>query len=43
MAAGYAQRYALDTVRFARIDANQTPDRVWLDVLGAVRSKGFLP
>jgi dTMP kinase len=43
VAAGYAQRYALDTARFARIDANQTPDQVWLDVLGAVRSKGFLP
>ena len=43
VAAGYARRYAADTPRFARINANQTPDRVWADVLSAVRQKGLLP
>ena len=41
--AGYARRYAADTGRFARIDADQTPDQVWSDVLAAVRQKGLLP
>ena len=41
--AGYARRYAADTERFARIDADQTPDQVWSDVLAAVRQKGLLP
>lgn len=43
VAAAYARRYAADTARFARINANQTPDRVWADVLAAVRQKGLLP
>ncbi|RFO98619.1 dTMP kinase [Rhodoferax lacus] len=43
VADGYARRFAQDTTRFARIDANQTPDRVWAHVLAAVRSKGLLP
>jgi dTMP kinase len=43
VAAGYARRYAGDPTRFARINANQTPEQVWKDVLGAVRDKGFLP
>ena len=41
--AGYARRYASATERFARIDANQTPEDVWTDVLAAVRQKGHLP
>jgi len=40
--AGYARRYALAAQRFARIDANQTPAKVWTDVLAAVRQKGLL-
>jgi dTMP kinase len=43
VAAGYARRYTADTARFARINANQPPDRVWADVLAAVRQKGLLP
>jgi dTMP kinase len=42
VAAGYARRYASATERFARIDANQTPDKVWTDVLNAVQHKGLL-
>jgi dTMP kinase len=43
VAAGYARRYALAAERFARIDANQTPEKVWIDVLNAVQVKGLLP
>jgi dTMP kinase len=43
VAAGYAKRFALDSRRFARIDANQRPEQVGLAVLAAVRNKGFLP
>jgi dTMP kinase len=43
VAAGYARRCAEDAARFARIDADQTPESVWRDVLVAVRQKGFLP
>jgi dTMP kinase len=39
---GYTQRMDLDPGRFARIDANQTPQAVWLEVEQAVRSKGLL-
>lgn len=42
VAAGYARRCAADPARFARIDANQAPERVWADVLGAVRAQGLL-
>jgi dTMP kinase len=42
VAAGYARRYAAQTERFARINANQSPEQVWSDVLAAVRNKGFL-
>jgi dTMP kinase len=42
VAAGYARRCAADAARFARIDANQTPEQVWSDVLAAVRQKGLL-
>jgi dTMP kinase len=40
---GYARRYAANPARFARIDADQTPEQVWSDVLAAVRQKGLLP
>ena len=43
VAAGYARRCAEDAARFARIDAAQTPESVWRDVLAALRQKGFLP
>ena len=43
VAAGYGQRFAADPPRFARIDANQTPEQVWLELLAAVRQKGLLP
>jgi dTMP kinase len=39
--AGYAQRAAQDPQRFARLEANQTRDAVWADVLAAVKAKGF--
>jgi hypothetical protein len=29
-------------VRFAKINANQSREAVWADVLAAVKSKGFL-
>ena len=43
VAEGYARRCRADTKRFSRIDANQRQEQVWDDVLGAVRSKGYLP
>lgn len=43
VAAGYGRRCAADAARFARIDADQTQESVWQDVLAAVRRKGFLP
>lgn len=43
VANGYALRLAADTIRFARIHADQTPAAVWCEVEQAVRSKGFLP
>lgn len=42
VAGGYAKRMAADAGRFARINADQTPDSVGRDVLAAVQSKGFL-
>jgi dTMP kinase len=42
VAAGYARRYAAQTERFARINADQKPELVWSDVLAAVRNKGLL-
>lgn len=42
VAAGYAQRLAQSPARFARIDAAQTREQVWQDVLAAVRRKGLL-
>jgi len=43
VAAGYARRMAADPARFARINADQTPEAVWQDVDQAVRHKGLLP
>ena len=43
VANGYARRLEADPTRFARINADQTPHAVWLDVELAVRAKGLLP
>jgi dTMP kinase len=43
VSAGYARRLREDPARFARIDANQSADGVWLEVLAALRAKGLLP
>jgi dTMP kinase len=43
VAAGYRQRFDADSQRFARINADQTQEQVWADVLAAVRCKGLLP
>jgi dTMP kinase len=43
VAHGYGQRLAQDPARFARINADQAPDAVWLQVHRAVRAKGWLP
>lgn len=42
VAQGYAERLAQDPLRFARIDAAQVREKVWQDVLAAVRHKGWL-
>jgi dTMP kinase len=42
VAAGYAQRQAQDQQRFARIDAAQSREAVWQDVLAAVQDRGWL-
>jgi dTMP kinase len=42
VAAGYARRWAEQPQRFARIDADQALDAVRVQVLGALRNKGFL-
>jgi dTMP kinase len=43
VSAGYARRVREDPSRFARINANQSADGVWLEVLAALRAKGLLP
>jgi len=43
VATGYAKRLASEPARFARINADQTPDAVWRDVDQAVRARGLLP
>ncbi len=40
---GYRRRMALDAQRFARINADNDRDGVWLDVLSAVQARGWLP
>ncbi|EYC51469.1 thymidylate kinase [Hylemonella gracilis str. Niagara R] len=42
VAQGYARRAAQDPQRFARLDAAQTRDAVWAELLGVVRRKGWL-
>lgn len=42
VAGGYAKRMDADVGRFARVNADQTPEQVWRDVERAVRTKGFL-
>lgn len=42
VAAGYAQRLAADPGRFVRINADQSADGVWTDVLAAVKAKALL-
>lgn len=42
VSAGYARRCALSPERFARIDAQKSPQEVWLEVVAAVRAKGLL-
>lgn len=43
VANGYALRMAADPTRFARINANQAAQVVWMEVEQAVRNQGFLP
>ena len=40
---GYLKRMAAFPDRFARIDADNSRDAVWLDVLKAVQRRGWLP
>lgn len=42
VADGYQQRWAENPSRFARINADQTREAVWQDVLRAVKAKGWL-
>ncbi len=42
VANGYARRQAENPVRFAQINADQPPAGVWVDVLAAVKSRGYL-
>ena len=39
---GYARRMQGDPARFARVNADQSLEAVWSDVLGAVRGRGWL-
>jgi dTMP kinase len=43
VAQGYAGRLQKDPQRFARIDAAQTRDAVWRDVMHVVTDRGWLP
>jgi dTMP kinase len=43
VAAGYAARMQGDPRRFVRIDADQAPERVWLEVAAGIRGRGHLP
>ena len=43
VAQGYASRLQADPVRFARIDASQPREAVWLDVKQVCAAKGWLP
>jgi dTMP kinase len=39
---GYAARAAADATRFARIEANQSKDAVFADVIAAAKERGYL-
>jgi dTMP kinase len=43
VAQGYAARLKADPTRFARLDASQTRDQVWKNLMQVVVSKGWLP
>jgi dTMP kinase len=43
VALGYSQRMAADPHRFFRINANQTMQSVWAELLSAFQSRGLLP
>jgi dTMP kinase len=43
VASGYARRQAENPSRFAQINADQAPTAVWVDVLAAMQSRGYLP
>ncbi len=42
VASGYARRLTEDPARFAKINANQAPAEVWLDVVTTLQSRGYL-
>jgi dTMP kinase len=42
VAAGYRRRVEQDPARFARLNAHQSREAVWADVLAAVRGRGWL-
>ena len=42
VASGYSRRQDQDPQRFAHINANQSPEAVWKDVLAAVQARGLL-
>lgn len=42
VASGYAQRLAADPGRFIRINADQSADAVWTDVLATIKAKTLL-
>ena len=42
VAAGYAARVATDPARFERLDAGQSPDRVWQQLCAALQQRGWL-
>ena len=42
VSAGYLSRLLADPLRFARIEADQTRENVWQDVLAAVQTRGWL-
>jgi dTMP kinase len=42
VAAGYASRLAADPARFHRVDADQSREAVWKDVVAALQKRGWL-
>jgi dTMP kinase len=43
VAAGYAERAAAQPHRFARINADQTREQVWQDLIASFVQRGWLP